>query len=76
MPNLEEWHNSNILKFFDNKNWKDSIIYLHSPKNKLDLQSNYFRRLAYDEILSSHIVLSQIRKKIKKIKKKPKNFVG
>ena len=76
LPTLEEWHNSNILKIFDNKSWKDSILYLHSPKNKLDLQSNYFRRLAYDEILSSLIVLSQIRKKIKKIKKKPKNFEG
>ena len=76
LPNLEEWHNSNVLKFFDNKNWKDSIIYLHSSKNKLDLKSNYFKRLAYDEILSSLIVLSQIRKKIKKIKKKPKEFKG
>ena len=76
LPTLDEWHNSNILKIFDNKSWKDSILYLHNSKNKIDLQSNYFRRLAYDEILSSLIVLSQIRKKIKKIKKKPKNFEG
>ena len=76
LPTLEEWHNSNILKIFDNKSWKDSILYLHNSKNKIDLQSNYFRRLAYDEILSSLIVLSQIRKKIKKIKKKPKDFEG
>ena len=33
-----------------------------------------YKRLAYDEILSSLIVLSQVRKKIKKIKKKPKRF--
>ena len=32
LPTLEEWHNSNILKIFDNKSWKDSILYLHSPK--------------------------------------------
>ena len=76
LPTLEEWHNSNILKVFDNKSWKDSILYLHGPKNKLNLQSNYFRRLVYDEILSSLIVLSQIRKKIKKIKKKAKKFEG
>ena len=63
LPTLEEWHNSNILKIFDNKSWKDSILYLLNSKNKIDLQSNYFRRLAYDEILSSLIVLSQIRKK-------------
>ena len=76
LPTLDEWHNSNILKIFDNKSWKDSILYLHGPKNKLNLQSNYFRRLVYDEILSSLIVLSQIRKKIKKIKKKAKDFEG
>ena len=76
LPTLEEWHNSNILKIFDNKSWKDSILYLHNSKNKIDLQSNYFRRLAYDEILSSLIVLSQIRKKIKKVKKKAKDFEG
>ena len=76
LPALEEWHNSNILKIFNNKNWKDSILYLHSPQNKLDFRSNYFRRLAYDEILSNLLVLSQIRKKIKKIKKKPKKFEG
>ena len=76
LPTLDEWHNSNILNIFDNKSWKDSILYLHSSKNKLDLQSNYFRRLAYDEILSDHIILSRIRKRIKKIKKKPKKFEG
>ena len=76
LPTLDEWHNSNILKIFDNKSWKDSILYLHGPKNKLNLQSNYFRRLVYDEILSSLIVLSQIRKKIKKVKKKAKDFEG
>ena len=76
LPTLEEWHNSNILKIFDNKSWKDSILYLHNSRNKIDLQSNYFRRLAYDEILSSLIVLSQIRKKIKKVKKKAKDFEG
>ena len=76
LPALEEWHNSNILKIFNNKSWKDSILYLHSHQNKLDFRSNYFRRLAYDEILSNLLVLSQIRKKIKKIKKKPKKFEG
>ena len=76
LPALDEWHNPNILKFFDNKSWKESILHLHSPKNKLDLKSNYFKRLAYDEILSNLIVLSQVRKKIKKVKKKTKKFTG
>jgi ATP-dependent DNA helicase RecG len=74
LPVLPEWHDENIMKNFNNKSWKESILDLHDPKVKQDFQSNYYKRLAYDEILSSLIVLSQIRKKIKKIKKKPKKF--
>ena len=74
LPILPEWHDQKIMKNFDNISWRDSILSLHDPKKKKDLQSNYFRRLAYDEILSSLIILSQIRKKIKKVKKKAKGF--
>ncbi len=74
LPFFPEWHNDNIMKRFDYKNWRESILHLHNPKIKQDFQSDYYRRLVYDEILSSLIVLSQIRKKIKKIKKKPKIF--
>ncbi len=74
LPFLPEWHDKNTMKNFDNKSWRESILDLHNPRVKQDFQSNYFKRLAYDEILSSLIVLSQIRKKIKKIIKKPKKF--
>ena len=74
LPPLNEWHNSNILKKFDNESWNDSIIKLHDPKNIANYKSNFYRRLAYDEILSSFLVNSEIRKKIKKIKKDSKNF--
>ena len=74
LPFFPEWHNENIMKKFDYKNWRESILHLHDPKIKQDFQSDYYRRLVYDEILSSLIVLSQIRKKIKKIKKNPKKF--
>jgi len=76
LPFLPEWHDENIMKNFDNKNWRESILLLHDPKIKQNFQSNYFKRLVYDEILSSLIVLSQIRKKINKIKKKPKKFIN
>lgn len=76
LPFLPEWHDENIMESFDNKSWRESILHLHNPNIKKNFQSNYYRRLAYDEILSSLIVLSQIRKKIKKIKKKPKKFVN
>ena len=38
------------------------------------INSKSYRRLAYDEILSNLLVLSQIRKRIKKFKKIKKNF--
>jgi len=76
LPSIPEWHDKNTMKNFDNKNWRESILHLHNPKIKQDLQSNCFKRLAYDEIFSSLIVLSQIRKKIKKIKKIPKKFTN
>ena len=32
IPNLNEWHNLNILKHFGEKNWKDSISKLACPQ--------------------------------------------
>ena len=74
LPTLVEWHNDEIIKKFGNISWNNSIIELHNPKNISDYKSNFYRRLAYDEILSSFLVNSEIRKKIKKIKKVSKKF--
>ena len=74
LPTLPEWINSKTLKKFDNESWNNSIIKLHDPKNISNYKSNFYRRLAFDEILSSFLVSSEIRKKIKKIKKDSKNF--
>jgi ATP-dependent DNA helicase RecG len=74
LPNLEEWHNNQILKKFDNITWNKAIIKLHQPKNITNYNSNFYQRLAFDEIFSSFLVHSEIRKKIKRIKKKKKVF--
>jgi len=74
IPDLDEWLSPNILKSFGNESWKNSILKLHEPKNIGKNKSNFYRRLAFDEILSSFLVFSQIRKKIKKIKKEKKIF--
>ena len=74
LPKLDEWHNDKILKKFGNESWNNSIVKLHNPINIANYKSNFYRRLAYDEILSSFLVNSEIRKKIKKIKKDSKNF--
>jgi ATP-dependent DNA helicase RecG len=74
LPILEEWHDSQLLKKFDNISWNKAIIELHKPDNVGKYNSNFYRRLAYDEILSTFLVHSEIRKNIKKIKKQNKIF--
>jgi len=74
LPILNEWHSESILKNFNNESWNNSIVKLHDPKNIDNYKSSFYKRLAYDEILASFLVNSEIRKKIKKIKKRSKKF--
>ena len=74
LPELNEWHDKDILKRFNNVSWNDAIIKLHDPTNIENYKANFYKRLAYDEILASFLVNSEIRKKIKKIKKISKKF--
>ena len=72
LPNFKEWHSKYILSKFKNVSWNNSIKELHRPENIGNFKSNFYRRLAYDEIFSTFLVNSEIRKKIRKIKKKNK----
>ena len=74
IPNLDEWHNLNILEKFGKNSWKDCVLNLHNPNKNKNLNSNFYERLAYDEILANLIVLSKIRSRIKKNKKNKKVF--
>ena len=74
LPILKEWHDKDVLKKFNNESWNNSIIKLHDPTNIENYKANFYKRLAYDEILASFLVNSEIRKKIKKIKKVSKKF--
>ena len=74
MPEINEWHNIDFLQKMKFTNWKEAIQKLHDVNEKKDLNSNYYRRIAYDEILSHLLVLSENRKKIRKNKKKIKKF--
>ena len=74
LPELKEWHEKEILSLFDNEKWNDAIIKLHDPDNIGNFRAKFYKRLAYDEILASFLVNSEIRKKIKKIKKDRKKF--
>ena len=74
MPVLKEWHNAEILNYFNNVSWDQSIRKIHSEEIENLQNSDYLRRLIFDEIISNFLISSEIRKKIKKIKKKEKIF--
>ena len=74
VPDLEEWHDTEVLKRFNNISWKESILKLHDPKSSNKTNSKFFKRLAFDEIFSTFLISSRIRDKIKKVKKEKKLF--
>jgi ATP-dependent DNA helicase RecG len=74
LPILKEWHSNNVLNKFGNINWNKAIIELHKPENTGKYKENFYKRLAFDEIFSTFLVNSEIRKKIKKVKKKSKTI--
>ncbi len=66
LPTLNEWHSRNILEKFENIKWNEAIIELHKPENIGNFKKSFYQRLAFDEIFSTFLVNSEIRKKIKK----------
>ncbi len=74
LPNLNEWHSNHILNKFGNISWNNAINELHKSENIGKYKENFYQRLAFDEIFSTFLVNSEIRKKIRKIKKKSKTI--
>ena len=73
ITNPTEWHKKEILNKIGNVTWLESIFKTHQDKEN-NFNSKFYKRLAYDEILANLLVLSQVRKKIKKFKKEKKKF--
>jgi len=73
VSNLKEWHSNETLSKIGNVSWDKSVLNIHDSKGN-SLKSKYYRRLAYDEILANLIVLSEVRKRIRKHKKQKKIF--
>ncbi len=73
IPNLNEWLNKETLKKFNNISWKKAVLELHNPNN-INKKGNFLDRLIFDEILSTFLINSKIRKTIKKFKKEKKIF--
>ena len=73
IKDFEEWHDKDTLKKIGDVSWYQSIKEVHKH-NKNDINSKFYNRLAYDEILANFLVLSQVRRIIKKTKKNFKVF--
>ena len=68
LPVLEEWHSKDILVNFNNVSWNEAITKLHKPENIGKYDENFYRRLLLTKFFYL-LVNSEIRKKLKKIKK-------
>jgi len=73
ITNPTEWHNEDVLNKIGNVSWLESIFNIHQDKIN-NFSSKFYKRLAYDEIIANLLVLSHVRKKIKKHKKEKKKF--
>ena len=73
IPNLDEWLSERVAKRFNYISWKEAITEAHNPAN-VKKKGNFLDRLIFDEIFSTFLINSRIRKSIKKIKKIRKNF--
>jgi len=71
---VDEWHDKKFIDKMGFLSWKDSIKNLHKSNSEKNLNSNFLRRLAYDEIFANLLFLSNNRNKIKKVKKNVKKF--
>ena len=71
-----EWHDTKFLHSNNFKSLKTTLNNLHNPEGNLDIFSDDFRRLAYDEILSNLLTLYSARKVIKIKKKRKKIFTN
>ena len=72
LPTINEWLNPKVLKKLHNISWNEAITNLHNPKKKEE--KKYINRLIFDEILSTFLINSNIRKNFKKKSKIPKNI--
>ena len=71
IDNSNDWYTENFLKKNKFNSFKKTLLNLHNPSIKIDIHSNDYRRLAYDEVFSNLVSLLSTRK-ITRVKKKTK----
>ncbi len=72
LPELDEWLPHDVSSLFDNAPWKECVIKIHQEEITKIRNTKYFKRLVFDEIFANFLLFSNLRSKIKKIKKKNK----
>ena len=75
LPDLEEWLPQTISSLFDHVTWKECVIQIHKEEISKIKNTKYFRRLVFDEIFANFLLSSNVRGKIKKVKKKIKFLI-
>ena len=68
LPEIEDWLDEEFIKKHKLENWNNSIKKLHTSNEGKNNTSQSFRRLVFDELCANFFILSENRKKIKKIK--------
>ena len=72
LPEIEDWLDEDFIKKHKLENWNNSIKKLHTSNEGKSNTSQSFRRLVFDELCANFFILSENRKKIKKIKSQKK----
>ncbi len=65
---FDEWLNENIVKKYNFSSFNESLIKMHFPSVKEDIESreNFRKRLAVDELVSNYFAIRYLKEKTKK----------
>ena len=69
-----EWYDDEFLKKNNFNKLKKTFLNLHNPSKEIDIFSNDYRRLAYDEIFANLLILFSARRSVKSKKKMKKIY--
>ncbi len=65
---FDEWLNENIIKKYNFSSFNESLIKMHFPsvKEDIDNRENYRKRLAVDELVSNYFAIRYLKEKTKR----------
>ena len=74
IKDIDDWYNNNFLKKNKFNKFLNTFKNLHNANKKTEIDSDDYRRLAYDEIFANLLMLMQARKIVRIQKKEGKDF--